>query len=236
MRWYLHTSFRLLSVALAIAVPLAGSRSLAAEQTDVLLHRQSPNRFSGYYADTAYLDDAGSLSAQLVADRFVISQNSNACRLAWWGFFGGIAPLVDPPPPVSEKMQVTIYEELGGLPGTVLYQQEFLNLARVWTGSFVGLGPLRREYRYDVTLSECVPIEAAKPYWIQIAQTNKDPDSLFRWESSNGGEFAVRFPIDSPYRLITNLGQLSYELTTPEPCSGALLALAFARLLKRRAR
>jgi len=130
---------------------------------------------------------------------------------------------------------MVVYAENLGLPGEILAETVIPSPSRAWTGRFVGLAPVRREYQYEAILPQCFQVQRNIPYWIEISQVG-DIQSRFRWESANGENFAVRFPIDTPYRLITNVGELAYELWTPEPCSGALLTLAFARLLKRRAR
>lgn len=214
---------------------LLGPVALAAEQTDILLHRQAPGRTFGYDADTLNRDDSGQPSGQFVADRFELAAAGAVCRVRWWSFYGSSLAQELEPPPAHETIRVRFYGDRSGLPGDLLREFTFFDPPRQATGVSIptGVGPL--EYVYNVDLPVCLPAQSGTTYWLEIAQLG-DIDSRFRWEASNNGEFAVRFPIDTPYRLINNLGQLSYELRTPEPCSGALLGLALAYLLNRRAR
>ncbi|MCK6457703.1 MAG: hypothetical protein L6Q92_14380, partial [Phycisphaerae bacterium] len=73
---------------------------------------------------------------------------------------------------------------------------------------------------------------------LEVSQVG-DPFSTFRWEKSNGGEFAVQNPIGVPWILMTGFNQMAYELWTPEPATGALGVLAWmivARRTRRRRR
>ena len=222
MRWFLHTPFRLL--AFAIALLTASGESRAAEQSDILLHRQAPGRTFGYESDTLLLDDSGRPNGQLVADRFTPTSSTVTCYANWWGFFGGTGVL-DPGPPSSESFRIRFFEDDASLPGKILYESTFQDPSRTWTGQFINIAGARREYFYQTTLPQCLPLDAGKTYWLEIAQLG-DITSRFRWENSNTIDgFAVQFPIGTPWRLSTNPTQFAYELWTPEPCSGALVAI-----------
>lgn len=207
------------------------SRADASIQTDLLIYRQLPNRTFGFDADTLNQNESGQLSGQLVADRFTLSQASEICQVRWWGFYGSSLATQVEPPPLSETTRIQFYSDAAGLPGTVLVENTILNPSRQSTGVSIPTGPNPPEYVYQAPLLNCFSPQPGVPYWIEIAQLG-DSASRFRWEGSNGGEFAVRFPLETPYRLIGGLGQLSYELRTPEPCSGALFGLGFAYLLR----
>ncbi|MCK6457261.1 MAG: hypothetical protein L6Q92_12130 [Phycisphaerae bacterium] len=217
------------------AVWLAG---LAAAQPafaqDVLLHRQAPNRLGGISGDTAFYDDFGVLRGSIVADRFRLSAANTTHRVVFWAFYGNIDEDLDPVPPTVETIRVRFYVNAGGLPGELRYEEEFLNPPRVYTGFQVFGLPTRKEYRYDVTLSAGFPVAANTDFWLEVSQVG-DPFSTFRWEKSNGGEFAVQYPIGIPWNLVTGAGQFSYELWTPEPTTGALGVLAWM-IVARRAR
>lgn len=207
---------------------------MAAEQTDILLHQQAPGRTFGYASDSLYLNDSGQPFSELIADKFSLSQSLPVCRLKWFGFYGGNG-ILDPGPPQSESFRIQIRADAGGLPGTSLSDTIANDPIREWTGFLIGIQAARREYVYQTSLPQCFTPVAGHSYWVEISQLG-DIGSLFRWEGSNtSGEFAFQAPIGTGYRLIEGLGQLAYELRTPEPCSGALLGLGCAYLLRRRA-
>ncbi len=199
----------------------------ASANADTLLHRQSPGRTFGIPSDTEYLDDFGHTSGSLIADAFSLNQTANICRANVYGFFGGTSPGLDPLPPLNETLRVRIWSDTAGLPGTVLHEGILQNPSRTWTGFFVALGPIRKEYLYRLEIPGCFAAQAGASYWLEVDQID-DVGSLFRWENANiFGGFAQRFPIDTPWRSSSpNQGQMAYELWTPEPCSGVLLALA----------
>ncbi len=205
-----------------------------AARADLLLHRQGPGRTGGYAADTQFMSEFGGAAGQVVADKFNLQQDLPICRVTWWSFYGSSLAQEVEPPPLSEIVRIRFLGDAVGLPGALLWEEQFLNPLRQATGFSIATGPGPPEFRYQVDLVNCfAPPQPGAPYWIEIAQLG-DPSSYFRWEGSNtGGEFAVRFPIDTPFRLISGIGQLAYELRTPEPCSGAMLALVAGYLLWR---
>ncbi|MCK6457702.1 MAG: hypothetical protein L6Q92_14375 [Phycisphaerae bacterium] len=217
--------------SMTAAVWLAGLvAAQPASAQDVLLHRQAPNRLNGVYADTYYLDDFGLPAASLVADRFLLAQSATAWRVVWHGFYGRSFEWLDPAPPSSETMRLQFYADAGGLPGELRYEEEFLNPPRVYTGFQVSGLPTRKEYRYDVTLSAGFPVAANTAYWLAISQVGEA--IAFRWETSSGGELAVRFPPDAPWEVFQGT-QLAYELRTPEQTS-AMVVLFGATLMRLR--
>jgi hypothetical protein len=212
--------------AVAALSPLAAA--------DTLLHRQPPGRTFGISSDTEYLDDFNRPTGALIADKFMLAEGGAACRVNAWALYGGTNPILDPPPPATETIRVRFYADATGLPGDVLYEESFVNPPRSWTGMYVALSPLRKEYLFDLSLASCFQVEAGVGYWLEVAQIG-DINSLFRWEHSNtAGGFAVQFPLGTPWRLSANPSQLAYELWTPEPCSGALLSLGLALCLRHR--
>jgi len=213
-------------VATAILTPLV--------KADTLLHRQVPWPSSGVTSDTLYTDDVGHTTGAQLADSFSLAQPASICRINWWGFYGGFEEFMDPLPPATESMRVRFYTDSAGLPGEVLQESTFVNANRTWTGRFVALSPLRKEYLYQADLPQCLAVLNGTIYWLEVAQIG-DVTSRFDWESSNiAGGFAQRFPLDEPWELSSPArSQLSYELWTPEPASGALLVLGCGFFLRR---
>lgn len=202
---------------------------------DTLLHRQAPGRTFGVTSDTSFVDDNGNANSSLLADRFPGPQLPT-CRTAWWSFYGSSLAQQVEPPPVNETIRIRFYDDASGLPGSVLWEEQFANPTRQATGFSIATGPGPAEFKYQVDFVNCFTPAAGTAVWIEIAQLGA-LNSRFRWENSNTpGEYAVQFPIGSPWHLTTGSGQMAYELRTPEPCSGALLGLGFAYCLLRRAR
>lgn len=216
-------------VVCVLALPAA-----AAEQADILLHRQAPNRLFGLDSDISFQLDSGKLSGELIADRFAIAQSQTVCRVNWWGFYGG--PLAQSPelPPSSEMFRIRFYEDKGGSPGAILSENVVVNPIRQATGSVIAIDPGPPEFRYEATLANCISLPDGGPHWIEIAQID-DADSRFRWENSTGGEFAAQFPLGAPWSVNAGL-QMAYELWTPEPATATLLTIALVSRFNRRPR
>jgi hypothetical protein len=224
------TRATLILTAMVLLAPLAAA--------DTLLHRQPPGRTFGISSDTEYLDDFNRPTGALIADKFNLAPGVDTCvaRVTAFAFFGGTG-VVDPGPPATETIRVRLLADVAGLPAEPpLYEAYFQDPARVWTGFLINIAGARKEYRYELPLPHCFEAVPGTDYWLEVAQMG-DINSLFRWEHSNtAGGFAVQFPLETPWRLSANPSQLAYELWTPEPCSGALLALGLALCLRRPAR
>jgi hypothetical protein len=222
MKWWLA------SVAFAVSC-------VASARADTLLHRQPPGRTFGVTSDTLFRDDSNNANSELIADKFPGPQLP-ICRAVWWSFYGSSLAQQVEPPPLTETIRIRFYDDAGGLPGTVLWEEPFANPPRLATGFGIATGPGPPEFRYQVDFQHCFAPTVGAPYWIEIAQLG-DLGSRFRWENSNTpGEFAVQFPIGTPWHLAASTAQMAYELRTPEPCSGALLLLGLVSCLRRRAR
>lgn len=223
-----------LTRATLVLVAMALSAQAAAT-TDVLLHSQPPGRTFGISSDTLYLDDFGQASGALIADKFNLVAGGDTCiaRISAFAFFGGTG-VVDPGPPPTETIRVRFLADAVGLPAEpALYEAQFQDPARVWTGFLINIAGARKEYRYELPLPQCFHVVPGTDYWLEVAQIG-DINSLLRWEHSNtAGGFAVQFPLETPWRLSANPSQLAYELWTPEPSTGALMALVCGYLLRR---
>src|SRR5262249_52741671 len=198
---------------------------------DTLLYQQVPGHTFGVESDTLLRDDSGHSTSELLADNFSLAAPMSlpVCRVGWLGFYGSSLAQGAEPPPQNETMRIRLYDDAAGLPGTVLAETIVTNPFRQATGLVIPTGVGLPEFRYQADLAQCFVPQAGGNYWLEIAQLG-DLDSRFRWENSNiPGGFAVQFPVDSPWRLTPpTRGQLTYELRTPEPCSGAMLLLGSA--------
>ncbi len=204
----------------------------SAARGDVLLHRQAPGRTFGITSDTAWLNDGGTPTSSLIADKFSLASDAEICRVSAYGFFGGTG-VVDPGPPAVETLRVRFYDDSSGLPDSVDYELTIPDPSRTFTGQFINISGARQEYLYQLPLSHCFAAQGGENYWLEIAQIG-DVNSRFRWENSNtAGEYAVQFPISSPWHVTTGSGQMAYELWTPEPGSGVLVGLVGLMLRRR---
>ncbi len=220
-----------MSVRLCIAFAVL---CVSAARGDTLLHRQAPGRVFGRTSDTLFIDNAGQLNGELVADDFVLSADALVCKVRAYAFFGGTG-VDDPGPPDQETVRVRILSDVGGLPNEPALVEHYLeNPLRTWTGQFINISLARKEYLYEIAMPDCFAAQANTKYWLEIAQID-NANSFFRWESANlAGGFALRFPIDTPWRHSSETaGQLAYELWTPEPGSGVLVGLVGLMLRRR---
>lgn len=207
-------------------------------QLGPLIYSQPPNRLFGFISDTRFEDDFGNLDSAIYADRFSISQTNVSIRqIIVYGFYGTQFQGFDPDPPAIESFRIRFHNQHGTFPpnlppGDVLYDATLDSTDRELTGLLVFPG--RREYRYTFDLAEAFTPNPGSLYWFEISQIG-DPSSTWRWENSNGGEYAVQHPIDGPWQTFAP-GQLAYEFRVPEPLSGLLIIGAVMMAMQRRSR
>ena len=195
---------------------------------------QQPHNFGGPASDTALLDDFDNQIWQRVADDVLLPQSTILSRIVFWGFYGGsFDQFVEPPPP-TETMRVRFYDARpsDNLPGTVLFEESFLNPSRVPTGRVVLVGPGPPEMRYQVDLTTPFELQANTKYWLEIVQVD-NLNSHFRWEFSpgNGTPYAFINPNVPDWTKSTLVSNVAFQLVAiPEPATltltaGALLFL-----------
>ncbi len=225
MRWWVTCTYVVLSALWAR--PAFG-------QLGALIYSQVPNRLFGFVSDSQFRDDFGQVQGSLYADRFSIQSGADIGQLVWYGHYGTQNQDFDPDPPTSENFRIRFYSQgvspfpIQQLPAEVLYDASSDQFARQFNGAFVNG---RREYKFVLTLPSLFSAQPGVPYWLEISQVG-DVNSVFRWESSTGGERAFQFPLGSDWQLSTS-GQMAYELRTPEPGSGVLVGLV-GLILRRR--
>ena len=195
---------------------------------------QPPNQNGGPAADTSFYDESGIERWQELADDIFLAQPATLRRIIWHGFYGDSLKNNPEPLPLSETMRIRIYDDSADLPNAVLFEESFLNPSRVATGLHVFTGPDPPEQRYQVDLGSSFQLQANTRYWLSISQVG-DPNSLFRWEFSqgNGSPLVFRsviFPNWRPSGLVSNL---SFQLSdVPEP--GCCIWVLGATVLLRR--
>jgi hypothetical protein len=230
-------SRKTLLIPLAAAFTAIAAVRPAMGQVPVLLHSQPPGRTFGYTSDTAYTDDFGQQRSALYADRFVLSNGGEACKIDAFAFFGTNYEPFDPPPPANETIGVKFFSDSSGQPGAELLSQTFVNPPRTLTGFRVDGDPLRKEYRYELNMNPCFPAAPGVAYWVSTFEI-LSPEARWRWEGSNTpGEVAQQYPIGGHWIVATTIGQLAYELWTPEPSSIVLIgSVGIGALMRRRPR
>lgn len=194
---------------------------------------QQPNQFGGPAADTSFYDEGGIERWQELADDVFLAQPATLRRIVWHGFYGDSLKNNPEPPPVTETMRVRIYDDVAGLPNSILYEELFLNPSRIATGEVILTGPAPPEQRYQVDLVQPFELQSNTRYWLSISQMG-DPDSAFRWETSQGTgiPYVFRSVFFPNWRLSGAVSNLSFQLlNVPEPgcCIWLLGATVFLR-------
>lgn len=199
---------------------------------DGVVVNHQPLNSGGLGSDSLFVDFPNS---QFVADNFTAPSSVIIRRIGWHGFYD---LNVEPAGNETIRLQIYLPRPSDGLPGDVIYSQEFLNPSRVWTGRTILTSAAPREYQYQVDLASGVPIVQSQVYWLEIAGIG-DIGSAFRWEVSDTpilDGFAFKNPITVDWRstvpdaIVNNSFQLS---TIPEP-SALCFCLVVAFLLTRR--
>lgn len=199
-------------------------------------HQPIPN---GPSSDTDYVTSFGDPFWQLLADDFTLAAPASIGHIRWWGLYGnvfggGSSSIV--PPVGDETMRIRFYgaRPSDGLPGTMLYEQAFLNPSRVNTGQIADFGTGARRYEFDVDLPIVFEAQAGTRYWMEVAQVGI-PSSVFRWSFSNPNVPADAFAGTNPdlsdwiYRTQANLAFQLRDIPEPSSVFPAFLSLLLMR-------
>lgn len=190
-----------------------------------------PHPTGGPGSDTNFVEVFSPLTWQLSADDFTLTSPATIRHITWWGFYGSTFASSAEQPPATQTMRLRFYDARiqDGLPGTVLFEETFVDPSYAWTGRRVLTGPAPDEYKFDVDLSTPMQLVALTPYWIEIIQLS-NPRSLYRWESSRSSEingFAFQNAATNDWIHTQNTtSDLAFQLSTiPEPSPAALMLL-----------
>lgn len=223
-------------MAIAAQTALAGpvldidSDTMGLPRGSIVVDHQ-PFPTGGPASDTGFRDDFGIQFWQQLADDFVLSQDAIIRHVTWWGFYGSSFTSPAEQPPATQTMRVRFYDARfqDGLPGTVLFEETFVDPAYAWTGRQVLTGAAPNEYKFDVDLTTPYSLTASTPYWLEIVQDGAT-NSLFRWEYSRSADInghAFFNSASGDWRSSQSLtSDLAFQLSTiPEPNTAALMLL-----------
>lgn len=194
-----------------------------------------PLNSGGLGSDSLFVDFPNS---QFVADNFTAPSSVIIRRIGWHGFYD---LNIEPSGNETIRLQIYLPRQSDGLPGDLVYSEEFLNPSRQWTGRTILTSAAPREYQYQVDLANGVPIIQSQIYWLEIAGIG-DISSAFRWEFSDTAlldGFAFKNPITVDWRstipdaIVNNAFQLS---TVPEPSTFCFSLVVAFLLTSRRCR
>jgi len=210
-----------------------------------LIFEQQPSRNGGYAGDLDFYSDSGVRVWQQTADDFDIQSDAIVGRVSFYGFYGGSYSGSLDPPSGDETIRIRLYatRPADGLPGSVLYDESFLNPSRVPTGEVVATARAHPEYFYEVESRKPMALSANITYWLEIVQVDL-VDSHFRWEGSGstGSPFAFLNPNVADWTLSAPLNNnMAFRLSTiPEPATlvlstgGIVMGWREGRRLRRR--
>jgi hypothetical protein len=209
------------------SLTLGGTLLLASAAQAGILFEQPPANYFGAGSDTHYVGQFHPDFWQLAADDFTLPATSTIRHVTWWAFYGGLPDHSNQPPQQDEYIRLRIYQDRpsGGLPGSILYEETFLNAPRAATGRFVFVFSEPLEYKFDVDLATPFDAVAGATYWLEVAQLDIF-ESLFRWQTSTNtaGQFAFLNP-DVADWTATPGANLAFQLSSiPEP-SGVGIAV-----------
>lgn len=201
-------------------------------------HQPIPN---GPSSDTDYVSNSGNPFWQLLADDFTLASPASIGHIRWWGLYGnvfggGSNSIV--PPVGDETMRIRFYSArpADGLPGTVQYEQAFLNPSRVNTGQIADFTTGARRYEFDVDLPMVFEAQAGIRYWMEVAQVGI-PSSVFRWSVSNAPTDVYAFVNPGfpnwNYDLPTH-ANLAFQLTGIPETSFVYTAILCSLLIRKR--
>lgn len=217
--------------SIGFAFALAFTAGAGVEAGIIVDHQ--PHPYGGPSSDTSFLNVFGQPYWQRLADDFTLSTPQDVTNVNFWGFYEADNP------PASETMRIRFYtaRQTDGLPGDLLKEESFQSPSREWTGRWIGVGIIPREYFYQITLASPVAFLAGEKYWLEVVQIG-DISTKFRWESSvsenDGHAFINPGVIDWRSTLPGGSADLAFQLITPEPTYLTLLALGVFVCARRR--
>lgn len=233
---------QILVASSVVLMAFAGQAALAGPVLDIdpdlmgiprggIVVDHQPHPTGGPGSDTNFVEVSSPLTWQLSADDFTLTSPATIRHITWWGFYGSTFGSSAEQPPATQTMRLRFYDARiqDGLPGTVLFEETFLDPFYAWTGRRVLTGPAPDEYKFEIDLSSPMQLVELTTYWIEIIQIG-DPSSLYRWESSRSSEingFAFQNAATNDWIHTQNTtSDLAFQLSTiPEPSSAALMLL-----------
>jgi hypothetical protein len=199
----------------------------------VILVDHQPHPTGGGAADTDFTTDSGQEHYwQLVADDFTLSSSAATQHAVWWGLYGGTFSGSWDPPPGSETMRLRFYSARAGdgLPGDIVYEENFVDPSRVWTGRYITGHP---EYRFEADLALPFQVASDTTYWLELVQVGIS-ESHFRWEFSQPGDgtsFVFLNPAVPDWTSAGLSSNCAFQLwAVPEPGSSMILGTGFATM------
>ena len=137
-----------------------------------VLVEQLPNQFTFVYADEG-CSVCGPGEDQSLAENFVLASGADINQIVIWGVHDNSDP-GDP-----NDFDVNVFEDQGGLPGAVLYQEFSMASSATPTGVLIGFG---MEAEVEVTLTPSSPISLGSgTYWIEIYNDTSGVDGAWGW-------------------------------------------------------
>jgi hypothetical protein len=134
-----------------------------------------------------------------VANDFVPFE-SPISDLCWWGSYLDLTTGEDCSPLPADSFTVAIYDDVAGLPGSLLSSQAVTAVRSTW-GPYMGTRTL---YQFSTTLPSPVSVSPGDCHWLQITG-NAGPDC--RWSWASGGRNGNR------HGILDWDGDLTYETT-----------------------
>ena len=198
---------------------IAAFATLRADGSEIVVNHL-PKRSGGPFSDSSFINAFGHLSSQNLADDFTVGAETFIHRVPAWGFYN------DDNAPAVERMRVRFYDDVAGLPGSVVFEQEFSDSQRTPTGQIVFVGIAPREYAYTFELAAPINVLAGTRYWLELIQIG-DPGTAWRWETSSSANRNHVFinPFVSDWTF-SNGSDLAFQLIAiPEPLTANFFAL-----------
>jgi hypothetical protein len=229
MMKYLRTFLTGCIIAVGAAAPAAGQP---------ILVDHPPYNFGGPASDTDFFSSTSGFQVyQQLADNFTLPTAASIGEVHWWGFYGG-SQQNHQPPIGDETMRLRFYDARpgDGLPGSVLFEETFLNPSRTATGRNVWVNsPNQPEFLFETTLSSPLSVLANTPYWLEVVQLG-DVNSTFRWEFSTtqtDGYAGIQSGA-ADWQRDTITRDLAFNLyMVPEPSIGMFVFIGSLSLRKR---
>lgn len=203
-----------------ILTALIGCAFSSLVNAGVIVDRPPIEWWGGPGADTAFYGGPDSVPEwELSADYFELASPDSISLITWYGFYGSTFGGGSwDPPHGDEVMRIRFYDARlsDGLPGSVLFEESFLNPKREVTGMHTDDGQLL--YRFQTRLDVEFSALPDRRYWLEIVQVD-DIDSCYRWSFGESNTTLAYFNLFyTDWRYHEFQGGLAFTLeSVPEP-------------------
>jgi YD repeat-containing protein len=158
---------------------------------------------------------------QRIAESFPAQDNGRMRAIRW---FGGYA---FNPPTLVDEFNIRVYDDAGGVPGIILYEETATSVGSTPTGRTIVANNVP-EYAYTYTLNTPLELLAGNNYWVSIEGDGLVSSNVWGWETASPGDGSSQVSVAggpwAPFGF-----DMSFEILSDESAIGNVYLFAGMR-------